>query len=82
MTNEEYSKRWPFAIDRLRHVCLAFGGVNESFNQKFTVEGLLALHKAWMLSEWDISPDRWTTEQVQAALLGTPPRWDDNGSPL
>ena len=40
------------------------------------------LWRAMRASEWDIYPDDWSAEQVQAALRGVPPTWTDTGEPL
>jgi hypothetical protein len=80
MTPAEYHAK-P-AIEHLRLMVRNFDGCRESFNQRFTAEQLLKLHKAWMLSEWDISPDRWADWQVGNALSGLVPEWDSDGNPV
>ncbi len=80
MTEQEFKEK-P-AIDHLRLMEQNFGGCSETFNQQFSLEQLFKIHKAWMLSEWDINPDRWTRRQLREALKGKPPRWDDNEKPV
>jgi hypothetical protein len=80
MTAEQYDNM-P-AIERLRRMVRAFDRNSEEFNQAFTMDELLTIHRAWMLSGWDIWPDRWTERQVMEALAGKPPNWDDNMRPL
>ncbi len=69
-------------IDELRKAVRVLGGMNETFNQRFSAEELLKLCRACWASEWDITPDRWTEDQVQAALKGEVPRWEDCGKPV
>jgi hypothetical protein len=67
--------------DELRKAARLIGMCRESFNQRFTAEELLKLARACWASEWDFTPDQWTEEQVQAALKGEVPRWNDDESP-
>lgn len=70
-------------IDGLRSMVNLFNNCNETFNQRFTIEDLVKLYKAYKASEWDIPPDQWTEFQVRAALkYGTPPEWDENENPI
>lgn len=70
-----------FGIDELRHMVRNFNDCNETFNQQYTIEQLLQIHRMWMESGWDIYPDRWTERQLKEALEGTPPSWDDHEKP-
>jgi len=70
------------AIDELRHMVSNFNACNESFNQRFTLEQLVTLHRVWMACGWDIYPDTWTDRQIREALRGIPPQWDDNEEPV
>lgn len=79
--NKKEFKETP-AIDHIRLMEQNFGDCSESFNQRFSLEQLFAIHKAWMLSEWDVYPERWTVRQIREALKGKPPRWDDDGKPV
>lgn len=83
MTKKEYDERYKIGIEQLRAVVKAFGDVNESFVQRFSVSQLIRLHEAWLLCDWDFSPDTWTERQVKEAMRGTVPQWDtaeDGGS--
>ncbi len=79
MTPKEYDTK-P-AIEHLRLLVRNFDGMNETFNQRFTITQLIALHRAWMLSDWDICPDEWEERQVWEALKGRPPTFDHNERP-
>lgn len=69
------------AIEHLRLMVQNFNSVNETFNTRFSMLELLAIHRAWMLSEWDIFPDNWTPRQIKEALKGLPPQWDNDEKP-
>ena len=71
-----------FAIIELRHMVSNFNRVTESFNQRFSMEELVQIHRAWMASGWDFHPDQWTERQVQEALQGKAPRWNDQEEPV
>lgn len=62
-------------IEELRHMVRNFNNCRESFNERFTIEQLITIHRAWMASGWDIYPDAWEPEQVEEALQGIPPQW-------
>lgn len=64
-------------IDHLRLMVKNFDYCNEGFNEQFTVEELFKIHRAWQLSGWDMFPDQWTERQIQEALDGHVPEWDD-----
>jgi len=68
--------RHPFAIDELRHMVRNFGNVNENFLAHHSTAELLQIHRAWLASGWDISPEAWTDRQVREAKRGIVPRWD------
>ncbi len=55
---------------------------SESFNDRWTLEQLVQLHRMLQASEWDILPDVWTERQVDEALAGIPPSWDDDENPV
>ena len=80
MTPQEFKGK-P-AIDHLRLIVQNFDSLNETFNQRFSLEQIFALHKAWMLSDWDINADLWTVRQIREALRGVPPNWDENENPV
>lgn len=80
MTANEYDSM-P-AIERLRRMVSGFNCCSESFLQSFSMDELVTLHRSWMISDWDIYPDRWTDRQVTEALAGIPPNWDDKMRPV
>lgn len=80
MTPEEFKEK-P-AIDHLRLMVQNFDRCSETFNQRYTAAQLFAIHKAWMLSDWDVFPDCWTSRQLREALKGIPPQWDENEKPV
>lgn len=77
------AKRKLTGIEEMREAVALFNGCVESFNQRFDAEQLLRIYRAYKLSEWDYSPDRWAWYQVErAAEDGAMPRWDDDGKPV
>ncbi len=50
---------------------------NESFNQRWTLEQLVQIHRVFRRCGWDIYPDAWTPRQVREALAGVAPQWDE-----
>ena len=75
-------RKYDSGIEELRHIVSNFDCNIENFNSKYSLEELVKIHRSWMKSDWDIWPDRWTERQVQEALQGIPPNWDDQGRPL
>lgn len=71
-----------FGIEEIRHAAASFSRNNETFNQRFTAEELIIIWRAWNQSGWDFYPEQWEERQVQEALKGVPPRWDDNEQPV
>jgi hypothetical protein len=69
------------AIQQVRAMVRAFSYCRESFLEQFTLDELRALYRAWLACEWDFFPDRWSREQVLAALGGTVPTFRDDGTP-
>ena len=70
------------SIDELRATVRMLDSNNEDFNQRFTAEQLLAICRAHRQCDWDYYPCQWTEAQVQAALRGEVPQWDDSGNPI
>ena len=70
-----------FAIDELRHITQNYASVSESFLQQFNLEELVMIHRCWMVSGFDIYPDKWLPLQVTEALRGIVPQWDDQEVP-
>lgn len=60
----------------LRLLVRNFDDCRESFNDHYTLEQLVQIHRMWMASGWDIYPDQWDGYQVLAALDGYVPQWD------
>lgn len=71
-----------FGIDELRAARNIFSYCNETFNQRFTTEELLAIAKAHRAAAWDFLPDTWTDQQIAEALRGIVPEWDENERPV
>ncbi len=69
-------------IEELRLAVGNFARCNESFLSTFSAAELVQLHRMWLACDHDIAPDRWTPEQVDAALLNVVPRFDDDGRPI
>lgn len=68
---EERKTRAPKeGIEQLRQAVRLFGNTNESFNTNYTAPELLLIYQAFMRSEWDITPDRWTPAEIKLALAG------------
>lgn len=65
--------------DMLRLMVRNMGDVREDFNDRFTLAELVAIYRAHLLAEWDLSPDQWSPRQVQEAIRGIVPRWTDDG---
>lgn len=80
MTGAEYDSL-P-AIDRVRRAVKAFAACDESFLQRFQIVELMQLHRAWVHSEWDFLPHSWTPRQLEQALRGMAPNWDENERPI
>lgn len=59
-----------FAIENLREAVQLFSGCRESFNELFTIPELILIYQAYKRSEFDIPPDRWTSEEIELALAG------------
>lgn len=70
------------AIDELRKMVRNFDSNSETFNQRFSMSQLIQIHRMWMASEWDFYPDQWTEQQVQEALTGHPPQWNEAEEPV
>lgn len=69
-------------IEKLRLLVSNANYCNESFNEQFTIEELIKIHRALALCAWDILPDSWTERQIREALeLGRVPTWDEQERP-
>lgn len=66
----------------LRRIVRNMDACRESFNDRFTMAELIAIHEAFLSSGWDIYPDQWEERQVQEALQGKPPRWNEDERPI
>lgn len=64
-------------MGRLRYAVRLFDSCNESFNDAFTEHELLQLSQMFCVCGWDIPPDAWTERQLEEALAGIAPKWDD-----
>lgn len=68
-------------IDQLRGAVKAFGDVREDFLQRFNYSQLMTIWRAWKVAAREDSPDTWEERQVNRALTGIVPTWDDHGKP-
>lgn len=69
-------------MDFLRLLVRNADDISEAFNDRFSVEEHIKIHRAWRACGWDIYPDQWTPRQVAEALAeGRPPTWDENERP-
>lgn len=68
--------------EEMRSAVRLFDSCSESFLDRFTAEQLILIWRAWHASEWDVRPDLWSERQVQAALKGVAPRWDNDMNPV
>jgi hypothetical protein len=57
-------------IEELRIAVRLFNNCRESFNERYTAEQLLLLYRAYARSDWDITPDEWADDELDAALAG------------
>jgi hypothetical protein len=64
--------------DQIRRMTNTINMCKEDFNQEYSAEELMKIVRACWLSEWDILPDQWTQQQIDAALEhGTPPEFEE-----
>lgn len=66
-------------IELVRYAKRLFSDCNETFNQKYTADQLLKIADACSQSRWDIYPDEWEERQIQEALCGIIPDWEEDG---
>ena len=57
-------------IEQLRKAVGLFNNTNESFNDRFSAHELISIAQAYTRSEWDITPDQWTSKEVEDAIDG------------
>lgn len=77
------AERQKFAIDELRLIVRNFDDCRDSFNQNYTIDQLVQIHRMWMACDWDNYPDTWEDRQVEEALQGIVPRWNNQtGEPV
>ena len=69
-------------IDELKALAYVLGHWRDDFARKFTAEQLLVLFRVFRAGKWDICPDQWSERQVQEALAGITPEFDDNDQPV
>lgn len=68
-------------IDILRNAVGYFNTCRESFNQRYTAEQLIKIYTAGVLGEWDVYPDQWTNQQVDAAINeGKSPKFESTSA--
>lgn len=69
-------------IELLRQIVGNLNFCRESFLDRFDPEQTVKIGRAHLLAEYDIFPDEWTEAQVQEALAGKVPRWNESGEPI
>ena len=79
MTKEELNEMT--GAELLRLIVSNINATRESFNDKYSIDELIQIHRMFLLSDWDIYPDEWTKRQVKEALEGIPPQWTKNEKP-
>lgn len=79
MTKEELNELT--GAELLRLIVQNVNTTRESFNDQYSLEELIQIHRMFLLSDWDIYPDDWTKRQVKEALQGIPPQWSKNEKP-
>ena len=79
MTKEELNDMT--GAELLRLIVSNLNTTRESFNDQFSLEELVQIHRMFYLSDWDIYPDDWTKRQVKEALRGVPPQWTKDEKP-
>jgi hypothetical protein len=57
-------------MKQLREAVSLLNNTRESFNDRFSVHELISIAQAYTRSEWDITPDQWTTKEVEDAIDG------------
>lgn len=62
----------------LRRIVRAMDDTREDFLDRFTAEQLVTIYRAMFASEQDVCPDLWTEEQVQGALRGEVPNFEND----
>lgn len=70
------------AAEELRSIVNMLNSQPEDFNDKYTVDQLIKLGRAYLVDETVPYPAFWTERQIWKALRGTPPCWDINGKPV
>lgn len=79
MTKEELDEMT--GAELLRLIVQNISATTESFNDQYSLEELVQIHRMFLLSDWDIYPDEWTRRQIKEALEGYPPQWTKNEKP-
>lgn len=70
-------------IEELRRAVELLDRNNEGSNAGFSAEELLNIARACWASGWDVWPDEWTSQQVEAAAKDkTPPRFEERPNGL
>jgi len=72
----------PFGIEELRRSVKFFDNCDEGFLDGWSSHQLLNIWRSYQKSEWSFSPDSWTARQVEEAVDGIPPEWDENEQPV
>ena len=65
-------------VEKLRRMLNVFSTCNETFNTRWSVEQLESLYDAYMNCGWDITPDRWSEQQLRDVFAGVVPVFGDD----
>lgn len=60
----------PFGIDELHEASRLFDSCSAAFCRQFTIEQLINIYRAYKRGEYDVSPERWTDQEIIYALAG------------
>jgi hypothetical protein len=69
-------------IEILRRTVKLFDSNAESFNLEYSAEELIQIARACWESGWDCWPDAWTKEQVEKAIKGESPQFEERAHGL
>lgn len=70
-------------MEMLREMVAALNECNEGFLDGKTIPQLLNIYHCWTRCGWDIYPDEWTLRQINEAMQGICPDWEERrGQPL
>lgn len=68
--------------EMLRIIVRNMDYTNEDFNERWSIEQLILIFRMHLKCGRDFFPHSWTERQVQEALRGIVPRWNDAEDPV